>query len=945
MKQEKEYFAFISYKREDEKWAKWLAHELDNYKLPSTLNGKELPSSLRKTFRDVDELSAGNLPEQIYNALSMADNLIVVCSPRAAKSEWVNKEIKDFIKLKGGKSDHIFPFIIEGMPFAQDADKECFPEALRELPDKEERLGGNINEQGGRYAAVVKVIAGMLGVSFDSLWNRYEREQRKMRNIRRSIFASIVLVALLITAWMIRSDWNMMKIQARAVAEKANALTDEGDSYTARRLLLEVTPKNWSWKYWPNRPFVSEVEAALRRAYSNSSAIMRSTDPVRQVCISPDGQTIITASDGGNVVFWNRRECIPIDTLKAHDRFVFYIDMDSKGTQLLTSNGLDIKIWDFQTRALKKTITPHRGFINTVSFSQDGKKIVTTATCHNQNASDSHLTCLWSVETGDSISTIRESYYGNDWAEFSSDGYYIIGGDSCSFVKKLSPIVPITGKIMIPGDVIKFWNTNTGEVKRIVKVRGNTGCYNAKRQNVVSFDGDSALIYNISSDILHVLKGHSKDITKAIYSPDGNEILTCSNDLTIRIWDAGTGDMKKVLKGHTNSLMDVKYSPDGKYVVSAAADNTIRLWDISTSAPQFVLNRNDGLGSDVNYRTNFFYKGKNLQDTVFCINQKIALSPNGKYVAASSTGGQIRIWNAGNGQFYGKLTSKTGNVPYLLAYDSKEKHLATFDSFSINIWDLESKSLKYERNIKRGYSNVEEIAFSPNSDRIAIVYNDSLVLITDIEKDVSDSIIIDSPQNAVFSPDGTSLVIVSDVITIFDIVSKSISKVLQREERNPALSFSDNGQYLLFNDKWSIVVWDVKEGKEHKRLNYNNYIVRNIMMSPDNKYVWATGPDFVITWFLPTGVIVYQRQFENKYGEDIRFERLGVKNGFTGYESHGGTMNSISICPRKNILSSSDGVDIMIWKIPSLQEIIDDTRERFKERKLTSEERRRYYIE
>jgi phosphopantetheinyl transferase (holo-ACP synthase) len=56
-------------------------------------------------------------------------------------------------------------------------------------------------------------------------------------------------------------------------------------------------------------------------------------------------------------------------------------------------------------------------------------------------------------------------------------------------------------------------------------------------------------------------------------------------------------------------------------------------------------------------------------------------------------------------------------------------------------------------------------------------------------------------------------------------------------------------------------------------------------------------------------------------------------------------MNSISICPRKNILSSSDGVDIMIWKIPSLQEIIDDTRERFKERKLTSEERRRYYIE
>ena len=93
MKQEKEYFTFISYKRDDEKWAKWLAHELDSYKLPSSLNGKDMPPSLRKTFRDVDELSAGNLPKQIYKALSMSDNLIVVCSPLAAKSKWVKKEI------------------------------------------------------------------------------------------------------------------------------------------------------------------------------------------------------------------------------------------------------------------------------------------------------------------------------------------------------------------------------------------------------------------------------------------------------------------------------------------------------------------------------------------------------------------------------------------------------------------------------------------------------------------------------------------------------------------------------------------------------------------------------------------------------------------------------------------------------------------------------------
>ena len=44
----KGYFAFISYKREDAKWADWLQHELEHYRLPSNLNGREdLPKSIR----------------------------------------------------------------------------------------------------------------------------------------------------------------------------------------------------------------------------------------------------------------------------------------------------------------------------------------------------------------------------------------------------------------------------------------------------------------------------------------------------------------------------------------------------------------------------------------------------------------------------------------------------------------------------------------------------------------------------------------------------------------------------------------------------------------------------------------------------------------------------------------------------------------------------------
>lgn len=99
MEQEKEYFAFISYKSEDDEWAIWLQHELEHYHLPASFNGRtDLRQELRPVFRDIDELSAGNLPEQIQRALENSQNLIVVCSPQAAASTPDDKKIMTLLE-------------------------------------------------------------------------------------------------------------------------------------------------------------------------------------------------------------------------------------------------------------------------------------------------------------------------------------------------------------------------------------------------------------------------------------------------------------------------------------------------------------------------------------------------------------------------------------------------------------------------------------------------------------------------------------------------------------------------------------------------------------------------------------------------------------------------------------------------------------------------------
>lgn len=302
------YYAFISYKREDEEWAKWLQHKLEHYKLPSNLNGRtDLPKEIRPVFKDTSELNPGNLPQQIHDALEQSRHLIVICSPRSAQSEWVNKEVETFMEM--GRTDRIIPFIIDGKAFAKNPDEECFPKAIRDLPSEQEILGANIGEM-GRDAAAVKVVAQMFGLKFDELWQRYEREQRKTRNwIIAASFVGFLIMAG-VAFWMyvqrqqtLKANWKMMENQSRYVAEKANGLVNEGDPFLAQRLLLEVLPKNANHPV--DRPITAEVEAVLRNATNYKVAILKGHSyNASSVAFSPDGKLITSASRDRTIRIW-----------------------------------------------------------------------------------------------------------------------------------------------------------------------------------------------------------------------------------------------------------------------------------------------------------------------------------------------------------------------------------------------------------------------------------------------------------------------------------------------------------------------------------------------------------------------------------------------------------------------------------------------------------------
>src|SRR5690349_17316667 len=111
---QRRYTAFLSYRHADNKeegrrWAEWLHQAIETYEVPADLVGKPnmrgepIPASLYPVFRDEEELPAdADLSDNIQRALRNSGSLIVLCSPRACESRFVDEEIRGFKELGKG---------------------------------------------------------------------------------------------------------------------------------------------------------------------------------------------------------------------------------------------------------------------------------------------------------------------------------------------------------------------------------------------------------------------------------------------------------------------------------------------------------------------------------------------------------------------------------------------------------------------------------------------------------------------------------------------------------------------------------------------------------------------------------------------------------------------------------------------------------------------------
>lgn len=240
------YVAFISYSHRNRPETEWLHGALERYRIPAKLVGKEtrlgpVPARLIPIFRDRDELSAADeLGEQLREALANSGHLIVVASPAAARSQWVNEEILTYKRMHG--EGRVLALIVGGEPWASNVAgreaEEAFPAALRYRigPDGAlseqlaEPIAADIRPNGdGKRLALMKLFAGLTGLRLDDLVQR--EAQRRAR--RLTMLASGLGIGMLGTSGLAfyANQQRAVAVEQRKIAERETAAARAATDY------------------------------------------------------------------------------------------------------------------------------------------------------------------------------------------------------------------------------------------------------------------------------------------------------------------------------------------------------------------------------------------------------------------------------------------------------------------------------------------------------------------------------------------------------------------------------------------------------------------------------------------------------------------------------------------------------------------------------------------
>ncbi|HEY9706798.1 MAG TPA: PDZ domain-containing protein, partial [Oculatellaceae cyanobacterium] len=344
----------------------------------------------------------------------------------------------------------------------------------------------------------------------------------------------------------------------------------------------------------------------------------------------------------------------------------------------LASVGEDgtIRIWDLSGQQIAQWQGHEGDEIHSVSFSPDSQSIITTG---------HFLVRVWDLsgklqtQMGQEAVTVKPW-----WASFSPDGKYIATAGAVSVT-----LWDLSGKKKVEFGSQELVNSAT---------------ISPDGRRIASIESGKVKVWSQSGQLLAQWQAHEEDIRlpgdNISFSPNGEQLATVGTDEKVRIWDLSG---KKIDEFDVNQngkgLNSVRFSPDGRFLAVAGGDGTVRIRNLS--GPPIL-------------RRLMRHRGEILS---------LRFSPDGNLLATAGEDGTVRLWNLSEKP----LTQLEGHDSWVtnVKFSPNGKLIATTGKDgTVRLWNPSGQQLA---QWKAHHANVGSLSFSPNGQRLATGGGDGIV--------------------------------------------------------------------------------------------------------------------------------------------------------------------------------------------------------------------------
>ncbi len=371
---------------------------------------------------------------------------------------------------------------------------------------------------------------------------------------------------------------------------------------------------------------------------------------INSITFSPDGRKILTGSSDKIARLWNLNGEM-IREFSGHTSLINLVAFSPDGKSILTSsNDGTLRLWKLKGLIFQEFFS-HSGHIVSLAYSPDGKTIL--------SGDDYGKAHLWNLNGG-----LIQEFIGHSGSirsvAFSPDGRYILTGSGDKTARLWT----------VNGEILKEFNVEFVDFEKVELIDEysddyygviNSVAFSPDGQSIITGSDDlTARLWNLNGDLIQEFIGHSSIVYSVAFSPDGQSFITGSEDFTARLWNLNSGFIQEFI-GHSSAVFSVAFSSDGKKILTGSDDNTAILWNVEGKIIQYFRGKGQ---SDFVSAVNFSPDNKTILTTfeasvcVWNLNgwiiQEInddyligatAFSPDGKSIVIGGDKGIIQIWD------------------------------------------------------------------------------------------------------------------------------------------------------------------------------------------------------------------------------------------------------------------------------------------------------------